>query len=211
MNVVDNTLELKNQPNKIIGTIDVNSGLVRSKKTVTIPKHSETIIAVSVSRQPKNSTVLLEPLNSSSAALKNLIVAKCLVTVKNGNAVLRVLNPTNTDVKLSAHKEIAKVTSMLNDEIYSFDGDLNQHGRVSAIDVTSFANNSQSDKNIQFDLSDADLTSDEKRKLSKFLKANRSIFATEVSELGCTDQYEHHIETIPGARPVSQAPYKQTP
>lgn len=88
---------------------------------MTIPKHSETALCVSVSKQNENDTVLLEPLSSPSLILENLVIAKCLVTVRHGKAILRILNPTGTDIKLRAHKIIAKVSSVDTKQVFSLD------------------------------------------------------------------------------------------
>ncbi|VDI10852.1 Hypothetical predicted protein [Mytilus galloprovincialis] len=64
---------------------------------------------------------------------------------------------------------------------------------------------------MTFDLSSACLTSIEKQKLLAFLQKNRSIFANSLKELGCTHLYNHHIETVPGAKPFRSPPYRQTP
>ncbi|VDI17401.1 Hypothetical predicted protein [Mytilus galloprovincialis] len=204
INFDDLTLEM-NKPKMIIGSISIKAGLVRTIKAVTIPKRSEINIPVSVSRQTHDSTVLLEPLESYCPALKNLVVAKCLVNVQNGKACLRLLNPTHSDIQLKAHKEIAKVSQVNIDDIYPLD-DNTKH--ISAVSTTNIK---QKDTDLHFDLSNSCLTSDEKSELSNFLQKNRSAFATSLNELGCTHLYKHNIETVPGARPVRLNPYRQPP
>ncbi|VDH89519.1 protein SFI1 [Mytilus galloprovincialis] len=206
INFDDLTLEM-NKPKMIIGSISIKAGLVRTIKAVTIPKRSEINIPVSVSRQTHDSTVLLEPLESYCPALKNLVVAKCLVNVQNGKACLRLLNPTHSDIQLKAHKEIAKVSQVNIDDIYPLD-DNTKHTCISAVSTTNIK---QKDTDLHFDLSNSCLTSDEKSELSNFLQKNRSAFATSLNELGCTHLYKHNIETVPGARPVRLNPYRQPP
>ncbi|CAC5373433.1 unnamed protein product [Mytilus coruscus] len=84
INFQDCTLELKDNPNIVLSSITLNSGLVRTKKVVTLPKHSETLIQVSVSKQDEDSTVLLEPLDAPPQFLQNVVVAKCLVKIHSG-------------------------------------------------------------------------------------------------------------------------------
>ncbi|CAG2249263.1 unnamed protein product [Mytilus edulis] len=167
INFDDLTLEM-NKPKMIIGSISIKAGLVRTIKAVTIPKRSEINIPVSVSRQTHDSTVLLEPLESYCPALKNLVVAKCLVNVQNGKACLRLLNPTHSDIQLKPHKEIAKVSQVNIDDIYPLD-DNTKH--ISAVSTTNIK---QKDTDLHFDLSNSCLTSDEKSELSNFLQKNRS-------------------------------------
>lgn len=201
INFRDNTLQLQDQPNIVLVPIYVSAALVRTKKSITISKFSQTLIPVSVSKQRNCSTVLLEPLNNSYPSLQNLVVAKCLVHVTNGQASLCLLNPTGLDIKLRAHTPIAKVACVDTDEIHPLDDKVSENTNVST----------QSNEELNFDLSGSCLSQDERAKLENFLKVNRSVFATSLKELGCTHLYQHHIETIPGARPIKQGFYRKTP
>lgn len=195
------TLELNDNPNIVVGSITLNSGLVRTKKAVTIPSNSETLIGVSVSKQSNNSTVLLEPLEAYIPSLQKLVVAKCLIKVQNGKAMLQILNPTPSDVRIQAHKIIAKISSVDTNAIYSLD-DVTPN--VSNCDEQSSTSKASDSSGLTFDLQNSCLSPQEKQKLLTFLQANKSIFATSLKELGCTHLYKHHIDTIPGARPIDK-------
>lgn len=94
LNFVTNTVELTGNPGiSCITKLDTKEGIARTKKTVTIPKISEMLISVVVSRQQNWSEVLLEPLQS--LASQNIFGSKCLVQVKKGRAFFKVLNPTH--------------------------------------------------------------------------------------------------------------------
>lgn len=202
------TLELNDNPNIAVGSITLNSGLVRTKKAVTIPSNSETLIGVSVSKQSNNSTVLLEPLEAYIHSLQKLVVAKCLVKVQNGKAMLKILNPTPSDVRIQAHKIIAKISSVDTNAIYSLDDVTPNVSSVSNCDETSSTSKASDSSGLTFDLQNSCLSPQEKQRLLTFLQANKSIFATSLKELGCTHLYKHHIDTIPGAR--RSHPYRQT-
>ncbi|CAC5379946.1 unnamed protein product [Mytilus coruscus] len=158
INFQDCTLELKDNPSIVLSSITLNSGLLRTKKVVTIPKHSETLIQVSVSKQDEDSTVLLEPLDAPPQFLQNVVVTKCLVKIRNGKAHLRLLNLTATDIKLRPHKVIAKVSHVNTEEIHSIDD-------KQSAETPSFSSTSKSESDaMTFDLTSACLTSIEKQK-----------------------------------------------
>ncbi|CAC5364966.1 Transposon Ty3-G Gag-Pol polyprotein,Transposon Ty3-I Gag-Pol polyprotein,Retrovirus-related Pol polyprotein from transposon 297,Retrovirus-related Pol polyprotein from transposon 17.6 [Mytilus coruscus] len=161
----------------------IGCGLVRTKKVVTLPKHSETLIQVSVSKQDEDSTVLLEQLDAPPQFLQNVVVAKCLVKIHNGKAHLRLLNPTATDIKLRPHTVIAKVSHVNTEEIHSIDD-------KQSADTPSFSYTSKSESDaMTFDLTSACLT----------------------SKPGCIHLFNHYIETVPGAKPFRSPPYRKTP
>ncbi|VDI26645.1 Hypothetical predicted protein, partial [Mytilus galloprovincialis] len=187
------------QPGAMKQVIAANGNHVQVLGKLSITLH------VSVSKQDEDSTVLLEPLDAPPQFLQNVVVAKCLVKIHNGKAHLRLLNPTATDIKLRPHKVIAKVSHVNTEEIHSIDD-------KQSADTPSFSPTTKSKSDdMTFDLSSACLTSIEKQKLLAFLQKNRSIFANSLKELGCTHLYNHHIETVPGAKPFRSPPYRQTP
>ena len=65
-------------------------------------------------------------------------------------------------------------------------------------------------KEIGINLDESDLTDEQKHKLYIFLGQNRKVFAKDFSELGKTHMHAHRIETFDN-RPVSKAPYRQSP
>lgn len=203
LNFDNNTLEIvENHTVTTISKLSISEGLVRTLKAVTIPKFSQTLIRVSVSHQQPGSTVLLEPLPNIEHL--NVLAAKSLVTVKNGKAYISLLNPTDKNVRLRAHKKIAKVEQVNTELIQNFE---ENSPSVSSVNTPSKVSGSD----LEFDLSQSDLTEIEKTKLKSFLKENRKSFATNLTELGETDVYKHKIVTVPGARPVKQHFYRQSP
>ncbi|KAK3588919.1 hypothetical protein CHS0354_023679 [Potamilus streckersoni] len=65
-------------------------------------------------------------------------------------------------------------------------------------------------QDLDFDLSDSDLTSDEKLYFQEFIGRNRNLFTVDLSELGCTDIYQHKIHTG-NEKPVRQRFYRTNP
>ena len=208
LNFSECTLELKSNSQVVIGSITLKTGLARTKKAVNIPSNSETLITVSVSKQADNSTILLEPIEAKCQLPEGLVIAKCLVKVHKGKAVIRVLNPTNSDVKIRAHKVVAKISSVQTEQIYSLD---DTGPSSSKTQNHSSSSPSASSSDLSFDFKNSCLSPEEKQKLLAFLQRNKSVFATSMDQLGCTPFYQHHIETIPGAKPIRSAPYRQAP
>ena len=203
-----NTLTINNNH---VCQIITNSGLARTTKSVVIPKRSETTIPVLVSRCKNGDQVLLEPLPS---LMKNfhITAAKCLVKVQNRKAYLKILNPTYNDVRLRNNQTLATVVDIVstNDSatVFSLDCDsATPSHKVASKD----ADKSHGKSNLHFDLSESDLTDNQKAHLSEFLKAHRDIFSNDLSDLGKTHLYKHKIETLPGSKPVRKQFYRTSP
>ncbi|CAG2189189.1 unnamed protein product [Mytilus edulis] len=64
---------------------------------------------------------------------------------------------------------------------------------------------------INFDFSTSDLSSEQRQKMQTFLASYRDFFATNLSDLGCTNRYKHRIETFRDSRPVKMGFYNQSP
>lgn len=157
LNFDNNTLEIvENHTVTTISKLSISEGLVRTLKAVTIPKFSQTLISVSVSHQQPGSTVLLEPLPNIEHL--NVLAAKSLVTVKNGKAYISLLNPTDKNVRLRAHKKIAKVEQVNTELIQNFE---ENSPSVSSVNTPSKV----SESDLEFDLSQSDLTEIEKNKV----------------------------------------------
>ena len=148
----------------------------------------------------------MKPLENPPTFLQDVAVAKCLVNVKKGKTVLHILKPTYKVVKLCPHKVVAKVSSLNLSEIHSPDPSTSTKKKTQIKPSCSKPTDSIP---INFHLKDSCLLNEEKQKLLSFLQKNRSVFADSVKELGCTKYFNHHIDSIPGARPVRQAPYRQ--
>lgn len=115
---------------------------------------------------------------------------------------MRIMNPTQKTIILHANSVIASVSAIQSDSIIS----LSEQGKSLRDSKLSL----ESQNEIEFDLSDSDLTEEQKKLLTLFLNRNRSVFAKDLSELGQTHLYQHTIETG-DAPPVRKRFYRQTP
>ncbi|CAC5378737.1 unnamed protein product [Mytilus coruscus] len=182
-------------------------GLARTTEAITIPKKSESIITISISKFKNGDQVLLEP--RPTLTLKHLIGAKCVVTVHKGKAVLKLLNPTNSDILLKRREILAQVYNVNDADILPFEPqELNDIERQNATKQKNHQRKTKEKFSQDFDLEHSDLNESQKQKLLKLLKTYKHIFANDLSQLGVTNAYFHTIETIPGASPISLPFYR---
>lgn len=201
------TLYLNDGKEALVSQIKEIFGLARTTEAITIPKKSESIITISVSKFKNGDQVLLEP--RPTLTLKHLIGAKCVVTVHKGKAVLKLLNPTNSDILLKRREILAQVYNVNDTDILPFEPkELNQIEKQNATNQKNHQSKSKEKLSHDFDLEHSDLNESQKQKLLKLLKTYKHIFANDLSELGVTNAYFHRIETIPGASPVSLPFYR---
>ena len=190
-----NTLEIPDGSEPKVCVIKTSAGLARTASAVTIPKRSEITIPVLVSRRNTGDIVLLEP--QQNLAKLHLVAAKCLVKVQRGKAVIRLLNPTNSDIELKKSHVLAKITDVHSGQVYPIEDTHSASTFVGSVDT-----NTVLETDIKFDLSDSEFSEHEKSQFLAFLARHRSNFATDLSELGMTNVHKHHIEIKPGSKPV---------
>lgn len=196
-NTENNTLYVRDSESTTYA-IDTNTGCARVSRYTILPKHSVTSLQVYVSNVPKNSCVLLEPI-SKLPSLK-LAGAKSIVDTKNNKAFIQVMNPTNKTIRLKATTVIASATIVDPNTVFAME--------TSSDRKVSAENTVQEPININLD--HADLQEDQKQLLLTFLNKHRSIFATNLQELGQAKTQPHRIETG-DAFPIRQRFYRQSP
>ena len=191
-------------------------GLVRTVSSVVLEPQAECTLPVKIALSSNSgslvdSAVLLEP--SSSLNQEGLVGGKCLSAIGEGSGAYRVLNPTNFPVYLKENFVIA--TSHLIDEDNITQ--VTEHNDIPSVNLTdpSLENDSEMHyeniaKDLGLNLDHSELSDEQKRKLYTFLGRNRDIFAKDSSELGEAKFHSHVIHTKT-EKPVSKAPYRQTP
>ena len=204
-------------------TIQSDAGVARTIKPLVLPAKSEVDIAVRVSCRKPNETVLLEPFPALAKA--NLAGAKCLVTLHKNKATVRLMNPTENDINLPCKTTVALVSDVDINSITTFhDPNAHQAGPVYACETTSASSQPTQQQNahakqktetdhapnFQFDLSDSDLSPEQKTQLEAFLYRNKDIFSTGLHDLGHSTLQPHVIETNT-TKPVKMPFYRQTP
>ena len=187
------------QDNIKVCHLHTNTGYARTIKPITLPANSEVDIQVKIARINSDEEVLLEPL--VKLANENILGAKCLVKINKGKAVLRLINPNESDIYLKGNKVLAIVSQVEKENIFS----LSEVGN----ETTNF-NKSNPKPNFKFDLSDSDLDEQQKQELLQFLERNNDLFSSGLHDLGKTNLQTHIIDTG-DAPPVKMPFYKQTP
>ena len=134
---------------------------------------------------------------------KNLIAARCAISVKQRKSVIRVLNPTDKSIFLSRRLVLAKVEEFDPRSVQRFE-DKNP-AQVNVINGQS----KTSRQNLKFDLTHSDLSKKEKTRLNKFINENKQVFAAKLKELGLTDKHYHRIETDDNTPAVKMPLYRQ--
>ncbi|KAK3105624.1 hypothetical protein FSP39_002098 [Pinctada imbricata] len=143
------------------------------------------------------------------ATSNQLIAAKCLVKVHKRKAIMKVLNPTYSNVRLRKRQVIATVEEIQADEIIPLTDSESLHSpEISAIETGQ----DETHKNeLNFDLSESDLSDKQKENLLEFLHQHKDVFSTDLSQIGKTSLYKHKIDTVPGAKPVRKQFYRTSP
>lgn len=167
-----------------------------------------------------DSCVLLEPIHSLAAKYQ-LCDGKCLVNHQTrATRDYIILNPTDEPILLKSKSTVAIASLIDPEDIHSidekqFEANIGDMG-VTAASGEQQANDNDPDslaataKSLGIDLKQSNLTEEQKIELLTFLGSQRDVFATDISELGCTDKYYLKIDTG-DAPPVRQRFYRQTP
>ena len=137
----------------------------------------------------------------------NLLVAKTICQVNHNKGVVKICNPTDTQITLANNAIVASVECIDSDNILPF----KSPNEATAYGVQSHILKGAMKKPLDFDLSSSDLTKAEKESLKSFLNNYMDVFATDLSELGKTlGRFSHKIETY-DAPPVRMPFYRQPP
>lgn len=193
-----------------------DSCIVKPSQNIKIPANCQCIIEVKVPKHCNTQNVLLQPSATLTQRLQ-LLGAKCLVNIVNGKSVYKFLNPNDfpifihkNSVIATAHKIDVDSIQPLNDDTKDRDNSKMTSETQEEINNIDSVKNTVPKSKLNIDLSQSDLTNDQKQQLTSFLNQNKDIFATSLDTLGRTDLYQHKIETN-DAPPQSRGMYRQGP
>lgn len=190
----------------------IKSGCAKTNKPFYITARQEVVIPVSVTRTLKREIFLLEPVQND----KNFRVARCLVKPKRnkktkcGSAVVRILKPTFEDIHLPINYVVATVSKVEISQIFEID-ETNCLNNSNNNMFSSNSAQSRSADDITFNISNPELSAQQRSKLEKFLKENLDVFSTSLASICKTNVFKHTKETEPYARPVHLNHYRQGP
>jgi hypothetical protein len=179
---------------------------------VSIPPRSETVFRV-YCKQGYNKCALIEPHVTNLSAL-HLMGAKCIVQNLANQAMYKVINPTNVEIKLH-HKQHIGQWIPVSTETYIHNLDTSESCTINSMEDTCTETLSEEAikqiiSELGIDLSNSDLTPKQCDELQKFIASNRDVFAKDLTELGTTNVHFHEIDTG-DAHPVRQRFYRTSP
>lgn len=195
------TLRLKDKSTETVFSVDTNVGISRATTRTIVPAMSISNIQVEVSNLPVGSNVLLEPLHELPKI--GLAGAKCVSVIQSGKkSILQVMNPSDKDVVIFNNKPLASASVITNESVFSLESSVTHS-------VTTPSSDDKSSE-LSFDLSQSDLSDNQRGILRTFLNQNKNVFANDLSELGHTEVAYHSIDTA-DASPMRQRFYRQSP
>ena len=172
--------------------------LVGGKCLVTI-SNSKAVYRV---MNPTNMPVFLK--SNSVVAVATEIVQSHIQKVSDYPLHTDMHAQTQNNNTQETAEPYAKVNTVLTDTHNTTNDKLGQQNTFTDEQYIEIA------KEVGLNLDDTDLTEAQKQRLYVFLGQNRKTFAKDFSELGKTHLHAHRIETG-NSRPVSKAPYRQSP
>ena len=168
---------------------------VRTIGSVTIPATSQVVLPVVCKMSSTQSKFgLIEPVQSLLTN-SNLLGARCIVQIRNGRSVFRLLNPSNSKVELKPNQVIGKC-HVLDSNYTVTDFDLG-HSKV-APDVNTYDVNKLNENVLQdlgINLADSDLSPDDKVQMGNFISSRRKTFAKDMTELETANVPYHSVDT----------------
>ena len=184
-------------------------GFADTVSEVVIPPHSEVIIPVRVNKFRHGTSVIMEPLENLRKRYE-IAGGRVISKINRGIVLYRMLNPTNEITTIPSNTRIVRIELLQEQTIHQLSEPDSVH--INSFDQTSNINSAKQDilDNLGIKVENNGLTEQQKTQLLNFLAQNRDIFAKDLSELGQTDMHFHTIHTG-DSKPVSAAPYRQTP
>ena len=209
INFEDNTLDLSEDKltrAQITATPSVkqeNINEVRVLNYVEVPPFCEIFLKSELQRKIQSETIgFIEP--SRQLTMKySMCGAAILASVSSdGTVPFRLMNPTPVKVKLYPGTTLGSFTVMNDHSI----------GSIITDEDVAFCRNLHNDSKptetkVPVDLTNTDLTSDQKVRLQNLLNSYSDLFAKSHLELGRTDLLEHHIDTG-DHKPIALRPYR---
>ena len=182
---------------------------VRLLSHTVLPANSESIINVRVSPKFANAESIIESRAPNESL--NISVARCIVRPKRTKTVCQIVNPTDKPITLVRNQRIAFISKLDRDDklMPMVDGSQTKVASISENQSTSVPQNFKNEQfkwskseqeafvaDYKFDIN-PELTESQREDLINLLYEFKSIFARNLSEIGCFKDYEVELETVP--------------
>ena len=194
---------------------------------------TENLVKVCLSQPIWGQSVMLEPL--SMRERQKYLVAKILVKPEGKYSFVKILNPTDQNLTLRRHLQIAKVQQIEEKSITLYDDGTDEKldtsnsntqvedsnnrqientQSINSITQTSSADNNKKGKTLEelgLKIDNANLTAEQRLRLTKLLEDNTDVFALTLGDLGSATSAGYcHIETG-NAQAIRQRAYRPSP
>ena len=169
---------------------------------VEIPPGTEMIVVVYTKGIiDRNGTGLIEA-DTKFLHTKGLLVAKALVCPTTGTVPIRFANPYAQSYKLYKDTIVASYEAVEPEQLVS----------VSKVQSEEYETYSERDlpEHLQelYKKSTQQLNSEQQSRLKNLLVEYQNQFSKDSYDIGRTTLLEHHINIVPGTRPIKQQPYR---
>ena len=161
----------------------------------------------------KDKAIMLS--RSSQFTDTQISLVECLVPSNKEIAWIQIANFIQTAVRLHKWTPISEVQIIDNNDIQNLP--IKAEPQITHIQQGSDKNKTSSSdaantksQDFSFDLSDSDLTEQQKQELQSLLHEYRECFANSMEETGCTHLISHSIDTMEDI-PIRAHRYKTSP
>ena len=178
-------------------------------KKLTIPPRSDAIIPVTIEGAQDGDTGVICPYQGFPQDW-HINVGRSLVCVSQGEASCNVFNPTLSEVTLVPGVHLGEFEEACDVSNPHQDHNTPRVAPVRVFSKQDIERNKRELLDAGLNMDQADLPPDQKERLLEFLAANRSAFATDLSELGSATLGEHVIDTG-DSPPIKQRQYRANP
>ena len=185
----------------------IGSSLARTVKSVFIPANSEVVFPVLLTRSYDNDCLVTESVTSMEINMPEVKVSCCVVKPKGRITVVRVVNNSSCPTTIAKGITVALCHRIPAHYVMEVSEELEHNGNKGEAQMTDSKLHLP---DLAMNLDNADLSSEQKSKLSQMLSENVDTFAVNMQNLGKTELHYHRIDTG-NARPVTQRFYRTSP
>lgn len=121
LDIANKTMSIHSLHDTKVFSLLTNTGYARTSAPINLEPKCEVNLGIKISRCQNGDQVLIEPVPWLSKFQTQ--GAKCLVSVKKGKAVMRIMNPTEKVIALKGNQIIGMVTRLESSNIFAFSDD----------------------------------------------------------------------------------------
>ena len=176
---------------------------------VEIPPETEVVVQGFVTGTIDRKKTGIVEVDTKFLHKKGLLVAKALVCPSDGTVPIRIANPYDEKCQINKHTVVATYEPLDLDPPES-----STYEKVSHTEAQANSDNTCTDTEIPdhlkalYEKSSQNLSPEEKESFKQLLIKYQDTFSSSSHDLGRTTLVEHHINLMPGTKPIKQPPYR---